>query len=63
MMGGSGVPDFLHDRNQLKSLPRDIRRSLQETASALLIQVPNIVRLYENLLLNLEKITVELEES
>ena len=62
-MSGSDVPAFLHDRNQLKSLPRDIRRSLQETASALLVQVPNMVWLYENLLRNLEEITLELEES
>ena len=59
-MSGSDVPAFMHDRNQLKSLPRDIRLSLQETVSALLIQVPNIVRLYEKLLRNLEEITVEL---
>ena len=44
------------------ALPRDIRRSLQKTASAFLVQAPNIVRLYENLLRNLEEITVELEE-
>ena len=40
LLDGSGVPSFMHDRNQLKSLPREARQTLRETASALQTRLP-----------------------
>ena len=62
LMDGSSVPVVLHDPNRLKAISRETRERLRQTAAALLLQIPNITRLYEAVVANLDRIAVELEE-
>ena len=59
---GSAAPAFLYDREQLKAIPKETRDNLRQTATELLSQIPNITRLYESVITNLDQITIELEE-
>ena len=57
---GSAAPPFLHDRDQLKAIPKETRDNLRQTANELLLQIPNIIRLYESVITNLDPIAIDL---
>ena len=63
LLDGSAVPAFLHDVNQLKSIPQETRDKMREVAVQLLNQIPVISQLYESLVRNLDRIKIELEEN